>query len=288
MNKPSIFLFYKQATHRGPGKVVQNLTAGLKKLNVNLISQPSSADYIGCLQDPGGLAGHFPSKTLMGPNIFVLPHEQAPLVYNFNNFIVPSQWVKDVYMSFNIMKDKNVYVWPVGIDTDEWSSDNKTKKTFETFIYCKNRPEKDYQAISQHLSDKNINFTSLHYGHYTEESLKDVCGKAKSCILLTDTESQGIAYMQILSMGIPCLVVNKSKWNYQSSLGQHTFNASSTPYFDERCGLILKDIFNFGDIFDMFIDGVNQKIYSPRDYILENHTLVKGAEKYLKILKNIK
>jgi hypothetical protein len=280
-----VYIHYNQANHRGPGMVAKNLLKGLESLGIDLVKQPKSADYIGCLQDPGPLANYFPDTTVMGPNLFVLPNENSTLVGKFNKFIVPSIWVKDIYKSFPMMQNKRIDVWPVGIDTEEWRPLN-WPKSLDLFVYVKNTSTSHYETIHNILKAKKINFETIRYGEYVEEDLKNLCKKSNGCILLTDTESQGIAYMQILSSGLPCLVLNKTVWEYQNQFGKYNFNASSTPYFDDNCGVVFNDIMNFDEMLSMFMVGLRNKNFDPRTYILNNHTLVKSAHNYMEILKS--
>ena len=44
----------------------------------------------------------------MGPNIFVLPNESPEIWNNFKNYIVPSEWVKDLYKQFDSNNERNI------------------------------------------------------------------------------------------------------------------------------------------------------------------------------------
>jgi hypothetical protein len=115
-----IYLQHNNVKFGGPSVVYQNLIKGLQDLNVSIASKPSESDYIGCLQHPGSLYGHLPDNTLMGPNIFVIPSDSKEICDKFSNFIVPSEWVRNLYSSFELMNNKNIQVWSSGIDTEYW------------------------------------------------------------------------------------------------------------------------------------------------------------------------
>jgi len=93
---------------------------------------------------------------------------------------------------------------------------------------------------------------------------------------LNGTESQGIAYMEILSSGIPCYVFNRNIFSYKS----YSCLASSVPYFSEECGIISDDL-DFNK-FDDFLNKID--LFNPRKYILENHTLEISARNYIRLL----
>lgn len=277
-----LYLQYTNASHRGPGMVVQNLLKGLQTLGVDVQTQPQACDYYGCLQPPGAILNHLPKQTLMGPNIFVIPSENMGVVNRFQNHVVPCEWVKDVYNRWPDMQSKNINVWPVGIDTDKWQPlDYWTplRGRLDCFIYVKNRDPNDVGLVENACRALGLSYEINQYGAYTQESLLTRCVSAKFAILLTDTESQGIAYMNILSTGTPCYVINKAKWEYRGIQAP----ATSVPYFDKRCGEIVDNAIINRDHLEQFVNNLNT--YDPRQYILDNHTLVKGAENYVTLLK---
>ena len=283
----SVALLYQNDSHRGPGKVVQNLKAGLEKIGVSIHQMYDSRPwkYTGCLQycEPETLVHCAKSGNpiLMGPNLFVLPPDNPSLCKLFNHFVVPSQWVKDKYEEFELMKGKNVYVWSVGIDTEEWCPANSTDDPLDCFIYFKNRSDQDLTVVEAICRKFGLSYDLIKYGNYQEDDLKALCARSKFCVLLTGTESQGIAYMQILSTNTPCYVFNSPVW--KSEDGKETAKASSVPYWDERCGFISDNV-NL-EHFQTFLEECKRKSFSPRDYILENHTLEKAAENYYSLLE---
>lgn len=285
-----VYLHYQNSTHRGPGGVVKGLLKGLERLQIEVVSKPSDADYIGSLQHPGAFYEQLPANTLMGPNLFVLPSEAPEICNKFSNFVVPSQWVKDLYSQpiFESMQNKEIDIWSVGIDTNEWKPNITLKIESESqldcFVYYKNRSQQDLALVYKICKHYNLNFEIIEYGSYKEEQLKSLCDRSKFAILLTGTESQGIAYMNILSTDTPCFVFNKQKWVYENDKSINA-PASSVPYFDKRCGEISPDV-NLA-LFETFMDNVNNKQYVPRDYILENHTLEMSAKKYIELLKKV-
>lgn len=301
----SVSLFYENDSHRGPGKVAQNLILGLKKIGISLHSQYDSRQpwkYSGYLQNCHFETLSYFAETkrpvLMGPNLFVVPTDNPYICTSFKNFVVPSNWVKDFYQTFDLMKDKNIFSWSVGIDTDTWNFGGPiTNDPLDCFIYFKNRSKQDLAIVEAICKKFKLKYEILRYGSYKEEDLWRTCLRTKAnkgfAILLTGTESQGIAYMQILSCDIPCYVFNNPTW--KSEDGKYTAPATSVPYWDPRCGYITDNV-NF-EHFNEFLAKLHQpaaflgpdKIYQrqffkPREYILENHTLEISAKKYYDLL----
>jgi hypothetical protein len=56
--------------------------------------------------------------------------------------------------------------------------------------------------------------------------------------------------------------------------------ASSVPYFDSMCGVVSYDI----NKFELFYNNLNK--FSPREYIVNNLSLVKQASKYIDYVKD--
>lgn len=289
----SVCLYYQNDSHRGPGKVVQNLTKGIQAIGgyVTNVWSSRAAKYHGALQFcfPDLLQQHKErgDQILMGPNLFVLPNENPNLCQMFNHFVVPSAWVKDLYLQFDELKEKNIHVWPVGIETNLWTPIVTLPPTEELdcFIYFKNRSEQDLKLVEAICKKFGLKYKVLKYGSYTENELHSTCQTVLAnegfAILLTGTESQGIAYMQILSCNVPCYVFNNPTW--KSEDGKYKVTASSVPYFDVNCGDISVDIKL--DHFAAFIEKVKQQKYSPREYILQHHTLEASAKHYLNLLR---
>ena len=270
----NVGIFFNNATSStGPGKVVLNLLKGLKKNGVNFKIN-DIGELNGCLQ-PVPCLGALPPTALIGPNIMVLPSEIPDIWKRFKNHVVPSEWVKNKYASFPQTQGCNLHVWSVGIDTDKFKESNK-KYEFDCLIYYKNRGTENLEEAESKLKSLKLSYKIIGYGSYTEEEFLDLLSKCRFCLLLTKTESQGIAYMEILSTNTPCYVYNKQEWD---DISPYSFAATSAPYFSTKCGTIFSDLSKL----ERFIDNIDY--FEPRQYILKEHTLEKSAKKYLEFLE---
>ena len=279
-----IYLCANNKNHRGPGMVYTNLVKGLQKLDdVQLVSNVTDAEYIGCLQisNLDNIPKERLSSLLYGPNMFVHPDEIGPLLSLVKTYLLPSQWSVDITKQSGLVDHIDFKLWSVGIDTDEWKPLENKKKTQDCLLYVKNRSAQDRFLVESLLKKHKLSYQTVIYGSYAEHDFKQASELSKFAVLLTNTESQGIAYMQILSSGIPCYVFNQTEW--QCPQRGTRAPATSVPYFDSRCGEISNDI----DLehFSSFIQNVKVGKYSPRDYIMENHTLQQSAECYVELLK---
>jgi len=266
----------------GPGRLANTLKKGLVQSGVELVSF-SDAEYIAVLQwiDEHLNVDDFNGKrALLGPNIWEAPSERPAVANKFSDFIVPSSWVRDKHFTDPMSEGKNIHVWSGGIETDIWTSHDVTPD-FDCFIYFKNRTSRECNEVIKLVNELDLRATLIEYGAYKESQLFEACQRSKFAILLTNTESQGYAYMQILSTGTPCIVLNKD--HLVSRDGLITWPATSVPYFDERCGFIRSrlQIEHLSKMVDTYLT------YSPRDYILENHTIEISTARYLEFLERV-
>jgi len=270
-----IGLFYSTTgNNNGPGKVVSNLTKGLEMCGVEVLHN-QMGEYNGCLQAWGTPISTMPKEVLVGPNLCVLPNELPWIWSRFDHSIVPSGWCKNLYNTFDCVKQGStkIHVWPVGIDTEKFCPSDDQKK-WDVLVYVKGR-ELEVGGVISYLETMGLSVVVLGYGKYSEAELISTARKCKCCVLLTKTESQGIAYQEILSMGVPCYVLDKDVWDDYSSW---SFPATSVPYFDEHCGLIATDMTRFKEFYENF------KNYNPRKYITNTLNLEKQAKEYISLL----
>ena len=264
----------------GPGKVVKNLIAGLTSLGVK-VHHNTLLKYTGVLQSYPLL--ELKESALIGPNHFVLPSECDPLVWKTKrNIVTPSKWMKDKYKT-QLDSKHNIYIWPVGIDTNQFIPGQRDKK-IDCLLYYKLAPVDpilpwtiNLKNLLRKLIDNNLIFKEIIYGEYNEKELIEVAQSSRFCVVISMSETQGIAYQEILSMNVPIYVVDCNV--------THQFEpnecpgATSAPYFDDRCGIKHPDLSRF----DEFLDRLDE--FSPREYILENLTLKKCANEYLSLLE---
>lgn len=257
---------------QGPGKLYKNLRKGLEKLGHTVVEN-ERGDLTGCLHyRPDMMA--LPDDVVIGPNIVVTPDQKPEVFSKFKRSVVPSKWVRDKYKTFGECSDVECSIWSVGIDTDEFRP-AKHGDPRDGLLYYKNRPLADWSKATQLFKDAMRGCVVLEYGKYDSKAMAKYSNAVGYAMVLSGTESQGIALMEIMATGTPVFVLNQPKWN--------EFDSTSAPYFDGRCGKIaeLNDPGCYSEWED-FLGKVDS--YSPRDYIMENHTLEKSAQKYLDIL----
>lgn len=282
MMKKEVNLHFN-STSRGPGKVVENLAKGLIENGWSAYANntPRKDVYQGCLQEVQAISV-LEKSTLMGPNLFVVPSEWGEFCKKFDRYIVPSLWVKNKYTEYTELLHATIDVWPVGIDTEVWTKTTPSIKP-KVLVYFKSREQSELDNVTNVLKQNSIDFKILKYGSYDEKELYTSCIECNCCILLTGTESQGIAYMQILSMGLPIYVINKSKFDYFGKYKESPIDSTSVPYFDKSCGFVDNSFIE--DNFLRFLSSLSD--FDPFSFIRERFTTKKCAKEYIDILEKV-
>ena len=235
------------------------------------------------------------NPVLFGAGIYSHPLEYPELFKSYPNvrqLLVPGEWMRKMFEPYYGNK---VISWPVGIDTECWKPFTD-KKTVDFLIYYKIRwRQKEMDAelvdpILNLLKGKNLSFQLVRYGNYTPEELLEKTKRSKAAIFLCEHETQGLAYQQILSTNTPILAWDsEGYWQdpayYPASVQYEP--VSSVPYWDKRCGVKFKNGTDFEEKLKLFMQKKEAGQFSPRDYILENLTLEKCAEDYVRIYQDV-
>jgi len=286
-----------------PGGVMTiaiNLMKGLDKINVPYRFN----DYNYIRKHPGEIAciigrphllfeKKWNNPVLFGAGIYSHPIDCPDLFERYPNvkrFLVPGEWMRK--MSEPYYGDK-VASWPVGIDTEYWKPSN-SHKTFDFLIYDKLNRDRDNQIVKVRdpifkiISEKHLTYQVVRYGEYTQRGLKEMLDNSKAAIFLSESETQGLAYQQILATNTPILAWDKGGYwqdpDYYPDKVQYQ-PVSSVPYWDERCGIKFACVAEFKEKLELFLETADK--FKPKDYILENLTLEICAERYLQIHRQI-
>jgi glycosyltransferase involved in cell wall biosynthesis len=177
------------------------------------------------------------------------------------------------------------------IDTEQWQPLANTHKTTDFLIYDKIFPDAEKAApafkpaLLAELQARNLTCEVIRYGEYVPKDFQKALSRCKAMIFLSETESQGIAYQECLSSGVPVFAWNRGWW--LDPLNAAKIPASSVPYFDDRCGMKFDGLPQFKERLGEFMEKLHAGKFSPRDYILENLTLEKCAQRYLDILEEV-
>jgi len=283
---------YVEGEINGPQKVVTNLIKGLDMIDypycINKDLESTSQLWIHDDKNAFKEAARLKIKTIVGPNIYVLP-KNIPEDVDMSNlvYIQPSKWICDFWRDLGF-KRCPLDVWPSGIDTDEFQERTKPAHG-QVLIYFKQRYPEELDFLKQILDQKNIKYKIIKYGSYDQREYVSELKKTKYVIWLGRHETQGIALEEALSMNVPMLVWDVNSIGHQiprpkdidmySEEEAKYKNTTSAEYFDDRCGIKTKK----RDDIAVSIEKMESSWipFSPRQYILENLGLEKQARELI-------
>lgn len=291
-----------------PGGVMMvalELIHGLEKLNIPYrfndykYAKSHPLELIGVIGKPHLIfEKRFKNPILFGAGVFSHPldcpdfFEEYP---NVKKMLVPGPWMKVMCEPYYPNK---VQFWPVGIDTEKWTDKIKKKNlTVDFLIYDKIRSENGksqadlLEPIKHELKAQGLTYRYIKYGSYKPSDLKYELQGCKAVIFLSANESQGIAYQQVLSTNTPILAWDRGGyWQDPAYFPERVqFEpVTSVPYWDKRCGEKFVSIDDFKSNLLKFNQNIENKVYEPRTYILENLSLEICAQKYVDIYKSIR
>ena len=280
----------------GQQRVFINLCAGLRRWASRI-----GSTIIGMRErhpdEPVGIVGKpfvldklaWKNPIVFGASIFSHPVDDPDLMTRLpvRRMLVPGEWVRQMCAPYY---GDAVAVWPVGIDTDLWCPQPEVHKDVDVLVYDKIRWNKTELAATitdvamSALERRGLKVHVIRYGHYEEEDFRRVLSRTRAMLFLCEHETQGIAYQQALSSGVPIYAWDRGGvWADPAYYPDKVSFApvTSVPYWDDRCGLRFVGINQFLDEFDLFWHAVERDAYNPRAYILEHLTLEQCAQQYL-------
>jgi hypothetical protein len=282
----------------GQRRVFLNLCAGLDRLRVpyrvnqyrHAVAHP---DELACIIGKPFVLGKIQWKNpiVFGAAVYSHPIDDPTLLERLpiRKILVPGPWMKEMCRS---AWGDAVESWPVGIDVDLWRPSGH--KTTDVLLYDKVRWDHErYDAsliepIRAALGKHGRSFKEIRYGHYREEDFRSALGECRTMIFLCEHETQGIAYQQALSCGVPILAWDRGgPWQDPYYFPDRVVFApvTSVPYWDERCGRRFTGSADFEASWGPFWENAQAGRFAPRDYILENLTLEKCAQSYVDIVR---
>ncbi|WP_206539311.1 glycosyltransferase [Aurantiacibacter luteus] len=286
----------------GHTRVFLNLCAGLDRIGVPYRVN----DFAHARRHPEDLAcvigkafllevHEWKNPIVLGPATFSHPFDQPNLLerWDIRRVLVPGPWMGTMCQPY---WGDRLKVWPVGIDTDSWLPDT-SERDLDFLVYVKVLWDKEQRAATlvepllDKLAARGLKSSTIVYGSYREDDYRALLARSRAMIFLCEHETQGIAYQQALSSGVPILA-----WDRQGAWLDPSYYpdkvdfgpVSSVPYFDERCGDRFASIGDFDRKLDIFLAALETGTYDPRSYVLENLTLEICARRYVEIFDEVK
>lgn len=266
-------LKYPNGIVRGPVKVLSNLLKSLEDCKIEYSTNKEIFENNLFLHWNCNKYNQLKNKTnlIIGPHIWPFDGEFNNLI-EYKKLVFPSKWCEDSCNKF--FPNLRTGIWPVAI----YEPDINNNLIIDCLVYFKNRPEKDLLDVLNFLDNKKITYVGLEYGRYTQEEFKQCLGEVKYCIIIDNTESQGIAIQEMMSCNKPLFVWDQTIWNHLGD--KYIVPATSVPYWSNECGEIVTSFEEFKIKFDEFQDNLSN--YVPRDFV--NREL--SPQKSIQILMN--
>jgi hypothetical protein len=267
---------------RGPTKVVKNLLQSLDDCNIFYRSNEELYEYNLFLGWDDFSYNQYcklknKENVLIGPQIWPWSSQWNYLKdINYSKIIAPSKWVNDKLNKF--FPEIKTCVWPVAIYSPEIENDQK----FDCLVYYKNRSENDLNYLINFLNKKNISYVGLQYGNYTPDEFIECLSQVKYCIILDNTESQGIAIQEMMACNKPLLVWDMEEWDHMGE--QFKVPATSVPYWSSDCGEKFYEASELEHTFDKFYADIDR--YNPKKLIDSELSYKVSVEKLLNCFEN--
>ncbi|WP_394772386.1 glycosyltransferase [Mucilaginibacter sp.] len=236
-----------------------------------------------------------PNPVIAGIGLMTHPCQwpTLPQEYPVTKYLQHSKWTMDIYVPY--FGNETCDLWPSGIDTGHWSPVENVEKKIDFLVYSKFLFDKEKNGaelkrpILNKLDKLGYSYREIVYGSYIETEYHDLLQQCKAMIFLCEHESQGFACCEAMAMNVPVfawdqgfwLDPNRFEWN------NPVVPATSVPFFDERCGMTFKNFEVFEETVTSFYNKVKNGDFAPRDYVLQNLTLKKSAERMLEIVNSV-
>lgn len=286
----------------GQARVFLNLRTGLDRLGVPYRVN----DYGYARRHPHELACiigkpflldkiRWENPILFGAAVHSHPIDDPDLLRRLpvKKILIPGPWMKEMCSPY---WGAALEVWPVGIDTDTWLPAQSEQKSIDVLLYDKVRWEHEgfesslIEPIRELLRRDGRSFVEMRYGFYLEEEFLAALSRCRAMIFLCEHETQGIAYQQALSCGVPILAWDRGgPWQDPAYFPEKVVfePVTSVPYWNEGCGRRFTTAADFPEEWREFWKQTQAGSYRPRDYILENLTLEKCAQTYVEIAERV-
>lgn len=280
----------------GQERVFLNLCAGLDRIGASYRTNDfryarRHPDELCCVLGKRPLLEGFAlsNPLIVGPCTHDHPIDDPDLPErrSVRRILVPGEWMRR--MCQPIWGDL-VHAWPVGIDTDHWSPTPTSKRTLDFLLYNKVRwhgAERETNLLGpvrHELQQRGLSFKEIRYGAYAPEDYRQLLGAVRAMIFICEHETQGIAYQEALSAGVPVLAWDHGGEWLDPSYHPHRVRygpVSSVPYWSSACGEKFPDAPAFSAALDRFTVRATAGTLDPRSYILSRLTLEHCAREFV-------
>ena len=164
--------------------------------------------------------------------------------------------------------------FPYAVDVDRFKI-TKEPPLYDCLLYLKLRTQSTYNQFIDILKSKQMSYTIIQYGNYSESQYIDALKRSKFVLSVDRHESQGFALEEAMSCDVPLLVLDATTLYDESMDGKtgiyehyrpKTLVSSSVPYWSDECGIKIENIQDLSDSLTQMLD--RYTTFTPREYIL--------------------
>lgn len=281
----------------GVDRVFLNLVLGLDRLGLDyVINLPFNKvrpdDRVGVIgRGRHVLEGYDLPNPIVGAIALMTHPSEWPTLcdeYPVVTYLSHSEWVNDLYRPY--FGDRCM-LWPVGIDTREWAPVTSVNKSVDVLIYDKarrltNQHEELYGAVRAAIANLGLSSETVVYGHHSPAEFKASLARSRSMAFLSPHESQGLAYQEAMSMGVPIIA-----WDPGESHDPERFKwgtphiaTTSVPFFEPRCGVRFRLPSDFPDALALLLERSRAGELDPRGFILDSLTVERSSQRFVDYL----
>jgi glycosyltransferase involved in cell wall biosynthesis len=247
----------------------------------------SSFDAVISPCDPIDVSLYPNTKFIFGPQFSIFPDNKLEYIKGNNSiYNLLSEWVVNIWKQYSICDNLKLVKLPFGVDTEKFKEVKPLSERNNVIVYFKHRDPIDLQFVVNFLQNKNIPYHLFSYDQrYNEADYLDCLQNAKYAIWVDAHESQGFAVQEALSSNVPLLVWNVTSMNQEYNSSYSELAATTTSYWDARCGEIFYNSEELEDTYNHFIS--NLASYKPREFIIENLSVEACENKWIEIIQNM-
>jgi hypothetical protein len=230
-------------------------------------------------------------KFIFGPHFSTFPnHHQLQTFQTIANkngiYIQPSEWSAQCWRDMGAEQFLPIKSFPFPVNTNKFCPKESEKKE-NIMVYFKRRTQQELEQIKTFLAEQNINNYRIFScdQRYNEDDYLGYLQTSAYGFLLDAHESQGFAIEEALACDVPLLVWNVQTMNQENGSSYEPISCSSIPYWDSRCGEVFHQLSELPAAFQTFQTKLTANTYQPRQYILDNLSTEKCAERFMELIK---
>ena len=174
-------------------------------------------------------------------------------------------WTLDLYVGDCPSLKNRCLIWPAGVDTGYWKPDKRIKSDSILIFEKQNKgPVGPVLPYADYLRSLGWKVNILKYGSYSHKEYRSLLQKSVLMIGFVIDESQGIAWAEAWSVGVPTLI-----WeNNENTFRGRTYTTSTAPYLCAENGLFFDNLNDFKKKFSFWER--NKKNFTPRKWVIKN------------------